>query len=188
MGNRFDEIFEDDEWKIDSDEEKQLRWEENIVKHVLGRFNLRPMERILRREHSKRFDQFLLRVELFHEYFEDFPIYFGTRYMKGLHANNACIMPNIINNFWRTPIAKAFEDFVETAPEERLDGCVGVVFPRRGYQRGMIVHNGHRFWRPNVARLVYDYGKPNKKKRLVVEPFGELVKWIAKHRKWSPAL
>ena len=184
--NTFDEIFDNEDLKIDLNEEKEIRWEEATVKHILGRFNIRPMEKVLRTEHANRLERALLRAELFHEYFPDFPIYFGTRYMLGLHRNNACMMPNVINNFSRTPIVKAFEDFIESTPDDRMEGCVGVVFPRRGYQRGMIIHTGHGFWRPNVARLVYDYGKPNSKKRLVVEPFGELIKWIARHRKWSP--
>ena len=185
--NLFDDVFRGDNLEISRDEEKELRWEESTVKHILGRFNIRPMERILRKAHADRFERPLLRAELFHEFLADFPIYFGTRYMRGLHRDNACMMPNVINNFSRTPIVKAMEGFLDSVPADLQDGCVGVVFPRRGYQRGMIIHTGHGFWRPNVARLVYDYGKPSRKKRLVVEPFGELVKWIAKHRKWSPS-
>lgn len=182
--NRFDELFKGENFQIEQDERKSIRWEEATIKHVLLAFGLGAAEKALRREYRRLYDTSRLSLALFHETYPTFPIYFGTKYMTGLHQNNKCIMPQLFKNFSATPVVEAFEEFLQEVPEERQGGCIGLVFPRRGYARGMIIHTGHGFWRPNLTRLVYDYGTPKNKKRLIVEPFGELIKWMSRHRKW----
>lgn len=184
--NLFDKLTEGADLSVEFDSEKEIRWEENTVKLVLKSFGLQKVAPRIAKLNEEMTGYPNVTAAAFHEMFPDFPIYFGTAYITGLHANPKCMMPQLMNNFSNTPVIGLFEEFLKEVPEDQRERCLGLVFPRRGYTRGMIIHTGHGFWRRNVLRLVYDYGTPKKKERLVLEPFQSLIAWMGKQKKWQP--
>jgi len=103
----------------------------------------------------------------------------GTKYIAKLHRDESCTLVSLLGNFRQARFVRAFEDFADRVPDYD-NRSIGLVFPRQGYQRGLILHMGHDFWMPKTTRLVFSFGSEDKRRSLVLEPFGQLVTFIAK--------
>ena len=120
----------------------------------------------------------------FNAVYTGFPVYLGAhtlRCMAGpwpqptaadycVHRDRFSAEPSRFKGFAKVPFVVAYQDFFNGAFHEANGRPLGLVFPRRGFQQGMIIHNdeSERFWHEG---LCWVYKMPRTEHRLYVQPF-----------------
>jgi len=185
-------------WKADTEN----KFESSHVHHTFQRLKLDVEERALRKE-LKEQDLELLTFRAFNSRFPTFPIALScSRNMaytdrKGnvvaargpLHTLAEAVHPQWFKKFMSLPFMYAYREIWDSMVTERAFRPLGMVFPRKGFQQGLIVHNGdvEKFVPAGSSCHLY-VGGGDKKMSLVVQPFTGLLDHIHdKGNGWKPS-
>jgi hypothetical protein len=125
-----------------------------------------------------------LRFSTFNEAYSSFPVFLGSHTLRCLggpwpkptgpdycvHRDMSSVEPQRFKRFGGVPFVVAYQDFYNASFREAAGRPIGLVFPRRGFMRGMIIHNdaSERFWREGLSWV---YKVPGTENRLYVQPF-----------------
>lgn len=135
------------------------------------------------------------RFVLFNELFTGFPFRISTSRLRGIpvpwgttdagyevHADPYATEPARFKNFKSVPFVAAFlAAAVETVAG--INTCL--VFPRKGFARGLCIHddNSEQYW-TNGLCWVYKYDDGEREQRLYVQPFAALIDSVRKVWHW----
>jgi hypothetical protein len=170
----------------------EIRYEEARVGFLLKRLKCSKLERELRRRQEQESGEYRLAFRQFHDEFPTFPILLGASTLGGvkLHLDASALLPNLFKAFMAAPFVDAYDEFYERV-ESLADGrAVGLVFPRKGFSQGLVIHNeGLEAVAYHGLTLLYANGshKKNQQHQLFVRPFQTLIEAI--HRDghgWRP--
>jgi hypothetical protein len=109
----------------------------------------------------------------------DFPIHLKSESLKGeipIHRDQRSTHPMWFKGFLKLPIVQKFEELFEAYHAKHTgDKPIGMVFPRKGFAQGLIIHNGdwNLYVPPNSSCHLYQGG--NKTTSLIVQPYMGLV-------------
>lgn len=183
--------------KLKSDQQELFRaehaasWEHARVDCVMKRLKLAGHRKAVMRIVSEATGVSRLTFRAFSEFFPTFPMFLGADDLghlpKPLHLLQEAILPAWFRNFRHLPFILPYEAFYDGLGEEAGLKPVGLVFPRRGFQQGLVVHNGpvDKFVPPRTPCFLYAGGE--KAMSLVVQPFIGLLDHIyARGRGWKP--
>ena len=97
-------------------------------------------------------------------------------------------LPSLFQKFSKAPFVAAFEAHYERYAREADGRAIGLVFPRKGINRGLIVHNGVDLPEQVFHGTVLTYtGGKNNSDRLFVQPFQAVVKALKLGLGWQPS-
>lgn len=183
------------------DAELDRQWEHARVRYALGRVGLGSFKkRLLRRATDLQGEPYLT-FALFEEEFPTFPILLSANRMatkqvrkegeiktvkaEPLHQNPQAFHPVWFKQFLALPFTKLYEERFGEAGEVIQLKPVGMVFPRRGFAQGLVIHNGdvHDFVSPQSSCHLY-LGGGKKPMNLVVQSFESLLDCIHKTQRW----
>ena len=172
-------------------------WEHSRVRHAMKKLGLNKNDE---RTVVKECEQFCgspqLRFDVFCDHFSSFPFILTTNRLRGLplpygkkqtpknyqvHTDQHSFEPERYKKFDWVPFVIAYRDFKEKVGES--DRSIGLVFPRRGFQQGMIIHNDYseQYWTTDSCWV----HKDSDGEKLFVQPFDALLIGIKKAR-WHP--
>ena len=152
-----------------------------LGKHVLGELRSNAMGSV------PSFDDFNAR-------FPTFPLLLSANPLAGekpLPRDPKGIHPMWFKSFRNLPFIKYYEEELARHQAEVFGEdprVLGMIFPRKGFAHGLIVHNGdwQTFLPHNAGCHLYQGGKGNSV-TLVVQPFTALLDHIKAGLHWEPA-
>lgn len=170
---------------------KQIAGEERQVLFLLNRLGMPRQKWRLLRTAEARTGQKRLTLDLFNEAFPSFPLLLAYSQEAGerLHQKKDATLPALFTRFQSFPPVKFYEDWFERVERDANGRAIGLLFPRKGIQRGLILHNGEGLEGLWLHGMVATYTGGNRKHpyRLYLQAFAPLVEAI--HNKghgWKP--
>ena len=116
-----------------------------------------------------------------------FPMTFGYTRLPGrvpIHKDPESIHPAWFKTFNSLPVVKVYDELFDSADTTRP---FGLVFPRKGFAQGLIIHNGDlQLFVPASSCCHFYRGDGRRKKDLVVQPYSILIDGIRDSIGWSP--
>jgi hypothetical protein len=160
------------------------RLETGLVRHTLKRLSLRAERRLRdhwQAEHGERY----LKFASFNDVFPTFPFLLGsTRLDIHVHKDPKSTEPSRFKKFSRVPFVQAYEEFHADMVAEAATRSVALVFPRRGFKYGLVIHNddSETYWERGLCWVF-----KGEKHRLYVQPYANLLDAIYKNgHGWRP--
>jgi hypothetical protein len=152
----------------------QTRFESSIINHILTKCGLgRHRSALLSESHS--FGERLLTAAAFNDYFPQFPVLLGcSRLEVHVHKDPASTEPSRFKQFHKVPFVDTYYSVVESMGDAASHAPVGLVFPRKGFRYGMIMHNddSEQGW---FEGLCWVFKIPDSAAKLYVQP---LDQWL----------
>lgn len=120
-------------------------WEERQTQFLLQELDLLGWKGQMLGEARKRYGRPRLTLELFNDTFTGFPVLLGADHLPGIQLYNhpQAILPALFKNFAKAPFLVAFARWLdEPGRDDSIESRKGsgLVFPRKGIVRGLIVH------------------------------------------------
>lgn len=156
----------------------ELNFEAGRVKYLMGVCGFKPRDlNQVRAAAGGR-----LSFPAFHAEFPDFPYLLRASRLDGvkLHEDQKAILPRWFDRFLGLPFMPVFEDVLAEVWDTRNGRGVGLVFPRKGFAQGLVVHSAAALagwssgpcfaYKADGVRIPCD---------LYVRPFSALVKELA---------
>ena len=173
----------------------EIQYERTCVEYLIKGLHLPvSVRRELQSRENDETNQNRLTFHTFHEMFPTFPMLLGCSRLKGvkLHLDKHAMIPSLFKQFNEAPFVEAYEEFYEhmlSRANGRSNGrSLGLVFPRKGIVRGLIIYSGDLDLQiPHSLLWTYTGGTRKALHRLYVRPFQQLVEAI--HNKgsgWRP--
>lgn len=166
----------------DDTDMRALKWETTRVEATVRRLKLhKNVLHELRKQGGGE-----LTFEGFNDRFPNFPlVLFGTALagMEPLHRNAGAIHPMWFKSFQNLPFMPFFED----AAQRMTTGArpFGLVFPRKGFREGLIIHNGD--WEAFTAdRSSFHLFKAHEDLNLLVQPYAAFLDHVRDGIAWTP--
>jgi len=164
-------------------------FEASKVRFILQTHGLKKAERRLQEAAANLgSEEGYASLKAFNEAFPTYPIVLGASRLDGIkvHADPRCLMGNLFKTFMDAPFVAAFQTF--EAIVSRRDGrAVGVIFPRKGYRHGWIIHDELSGLGPHGTVLSHHEGSESKGRTLYVRSFQALVAGVWKRgHGWKP--
>ena len=165
------------------------RFEHAKVRYVMQRVGLSKRVSELQRTISSNRDEQVLSFEAFRSAFPDFPVQLTCVNINKppLHRDRHAVHPRWFRNFRHLPFYKPYAEFYENVGDGLTP--VGLIFPRKGFQQGLVLHNGplEEYVPSNGGAHVY-VGGGKEPMTLVVQPLSCLLDQIyRKGRGWKPS-
>lgn len=127
-----------------------------------------------------------LTLDLFNELVPNFPLLLGYANPGRLHQDNRATLPALFRRFEDAPFVAAYAALFEQAAPLAAGRTVGLLFPRKGVVRGLLMHNGLALWVPGTT-ITYHGGTREEPTQLVVQAFAAVVEALhAGGRGWKP--
>lgn len=110
----------------------------------------------------------------------DFPIHLVSESLKGeppIHRDQRSTHPMWFKGFLKLPFVQKFEELFEAYHARNPEGKpLGMVFPRKGFSQGLVIHNGdwNLYVPPKSSCHLYQGGSKNSMS-LIVQPYMGLV-------------
>lgn len=121
-----------------------IAFEEGKVSYLLGVFklNIRKVGNELRQIEEAERGQPNLTFRAFHSAYPTFPLVLGTDRLAGaaLHLNPKAMIPSLFKEFSQAPFVTAYDAFYEKNAGRASGRPLGLVFPRKGFKQGMLIH------------------------------------------------
>lgn len=173
--------------------ELDRRWEHARVEFVFNRFGFSKQKRKLTTLAIERKGDNLLTFALFHEMYPDFPMLLGANRLSHLsdplHRSPKAFHPEWFKNFNKLPFMTGYREVFEQYGEITDIKPVGMMFPRKGFQQGLIVHNGDiSTFVPGGSSCHVYFGDGENAVNLVVQPFVGWLDHLKKSMDWRPEL
>lgn len=165
----------------------QLNFETTLVKHMLARLKLSEYKGELYKIWQQQHDERRLTFVALNFQFPTFPFLLGCSRLEGnpVHKDRKSTEPARFKSFGSVPFVQAFHEFKEQVGQEAAWRSVGVIFPRKGFRYGMIIHDNDEesYWEQGLS-WVY---KDAKGDRIYVQPFTAVLDSIYDNgRGWRP--
>lgn len=169
-------------------------YESARVNFVLGRVGLSGHKREFMKRVRSETGGSLYSFRLFREEFPTFPMWLTcdnlTDMPAPLHKMKNAVLPLWFKNFPQLPFMPFYEKLYEELGEQMTQlKPVGMIFPRRGFEQGFVVHNGDMqdFVSVGSSCHVYLGGRKKDPRMLVVQPTMSLLDHIYnKGHGWKP--
>jgi hypothetical protein len=167
------------------------KWESALAEYTVRRLKLG--NHVLKELNSQALGG-RLSFDDFNNRFPTFPMLLAASTLpdeKPLHRHPKGIHPMWFKSFTGLPFIRFYEEelvrYKNDVFGEELR-TLGMVFPRKGFAQGLIVHNGEwqTYLPKNSGCHLYQGGKI-KSMTLVVQPFTALLDHISKGLQWEPA-
>lgn len=178
--------------------DRQLKFEHERTRWMLQQFNLQKYTNSLRLAGTSIYNRNELRFAMFNNTFSTFPFLLGASILCGMPVNRGGKTTNLpssyavfrdpdsteparFKNFGNVPFVMAYSSFYDSVASERETRKIGLVFPRKGFLHGMIIHNdeSEMYWSSGLC-WVYKSLTDKKDRRLYVQPFSSVVDAIRK--------
>lgn len=127
--------------RFESAETTRANWEHARITHMLQVLRLPSVKSRLQRAEGNRTFSF----EAFYAECPKFPMHLFFDNLPGsipIHRDNKSVHPMWFKSFMSLPVVKLYKEKLSLCPWSGEDRPVGLVFPRKGFQQGLIVHNG----------------------------------------------
>lgn len=165
-------------------------FENRTVEFVARTFGLQKQSQRLRHEHNRATgrNRSLTLLEFCRDQ-RSFPVIMTTRRLERLHLDKRMFLPSLFKKFSEAPFVGAYEEYYETVIGEADGRAVGLIFPRKGIPRGLIVHNGVNLPSRVFHGLVLTYtGGKKDTQRLFVQPFQSFIESLYNRgHGWQPS-
>jgi hypothetical protein len=158
------------------------RWEHARVEFILKHLGLVQHKKAFKNFVREKKNDGLFTCELFLAAFPAFPLLLGTSTLpmihEPLHRCEKAFHPEWFRNFMKLPFMEAYSELHDKYGDRTESAAVGLVFPRKGFPQGLLVHNGDlaTFVPPNSSAHTY-YGSGPVGMTITVQPF---VGWLTK--------
>jgi len=126
--------------------------------------------------------------EAFNTVVNTFPVYLFADAMTDeppIHKDQRSIHPLWFKTFRSLPLVQRYESRFEELYKRYPDRPLAMIFPRRGFAQGMVIHNGNweMFVPPQSSCHVHKGGKKHAM-QLVVQPYTALIDHIQTGLAW----
>jgi hypothetical protein len=119
----------------------------------------------------------------------DFPVFLFAEPMIGalpLHRDPKAIHPMWFKSFRGLPFVQRYEEHFETLIATHKNKPLGMVFPRKGFSQGLVIHNGD--WELLVAQQaschIFKGGRKHAM-NLIVQPYNGFIDNIREGLGWK---
>lgn len=163
----------------DGAHEKDRAYENARVRFMVARLGMGRAAHTLADRHAELYGSRGLTFGVFAEEYPDFPVLLAASTLGGveLHQDNRSVFPNWYRRFPDLPFVAPFEAHLErVAGKVRSGFAAGLVFPRKGFGQGLVVHTdvpSAEFGRGGC--FTYRGGTRGRPVELHVRPFSDLV-------------
>jgi hypothetical protein len=171
-------------------QQNQRAGETRSVEFLLRQLKLSKQKRSLQALAEARTGYRFLTLDLFAEKWPSFPILmsYSQEAGNGLHEHKKATLPALFTRFSFAPFIKFYEEWFEQAERLANNRTIGLVFPRKGIRRGLILHNGGLdgvWFRGTVC--TYTAGTREHPSKLYLQAFAPLIEAIyANGHGWKP--
>lgn len=191
MPNPFNELNRDNPTVVKH--ELRRAYEHAKVQFMLKQLGLSKRKRQLVEWIARNDEDTRLTFTAFNEVFSSFPVWVtGTNLgdlSDALHLHQKATLPNWFKTFTSLPFIKHYTEAYAAAGNLATEKPVGLVFPRKGFKQGLIVHNGdwQTFVPPKSSCHLYVGGGNRKQTVLLVQPFSTFLTHVYRNgRGWKP--
>ena len=129
-------------------------------------------------------------LALFNAMFPSFPVLLGytslPKLKVPLHQAAEAFHPVWFKTFMKLPFMKEYETAFDLAAAAASNKPVGLIFPRRGFQQGLIVHNGNFYTYVGDQCSCHVY--KTSKVILIVQPLQSFLTVVSKEINWVPSV
>jgi hypothetical protein len=173
----------------DDTDVRAIKWETARVTYTINRLKLGAhIAGQLRSSGSSN-----MTFEAFNERFPSFPVILTGTSLPGvtaIHRNTSAVHPMWFKSFCNLPFVKFYEDELQRYGTETSDTGgrpLGMVFPRKGFRDGLIVHNGDwQTFSPSNSSCHLFKGK-NRHSTLLVQPYAAFLDHVRDKISWTSA-
>jgi hypothetical protein len=171
--------------RFDQAERQVQLWESARVEWTLRRLKLEPQRKeVLRCSPDKSYS-----FANFHAVICNFPIRLFAEFSPGvvpLHRNSRAIHPLWFKSFRQLPFVDLYLRRYDELPEEKKITPVGMIFRRKGFAQGLILHNGdwETFLPESSSCHIFRGGK--RQMNLMVQPYIGFLDHVREGLGWQP--
>lgn len=163
------------------------QFEETLVKHMLARLKLSEFKSELLGIWHSQHGEYRLKFASLNFKFPTFPFVLGSGRFEGdpVHKDRKSTEPARFKSFASVPFVEMFREFKEQVDAEAGWRNVGLIFPRKGFRYGMIIHDNEEesYWQQGLSWVYKDV----KGDRTYVQPFTAVLDSIYDNgRGWRP--
>lgn len=160
--------------KLNYAEDSAKRWEHSRVSWTINQLTLQSYMKRFQKENPGE----LLNFEWFN-LDNHLPIYLACVHDLGkqpLHRNQKAIQPNWFLKFPTLPFMSHYNKLLENLPSTETR-TVGLIFPRKGFGQGLILHNGdiNDYVPHDTGFHVYRTKENATTDFLIVQPYSSLI-------------
>lgn len=183
--NPYDRLNTSD-FKALAAEAQERSFETSVVDYMLKAFNMSAYRKQMKELHDFEYLSFSAFEQVCRFPFKLWTN--GLTDLKPIYRDSKSVHPLWFKSFRKIPFVMLFEQRLEELLEEDSGfSAFGMIFPRKGFRNGMIIHTGH--WEEYVGYSsgchVYK-GKEDLGINYVVQPYQAFITNIAKQNLWSP--
>jgi hypothetical protein len=160
--------------------ERQCRYEEAVVKHILKRFDLMEVAKVLWKRRKKN-DGFGRLASADLQAATGFPIWLVTRWIRLTQQHS---LANLILHLPSGFILESLQQAKCEASEQCPTSPFGVVFPAAG-AKFMVAHNWRHTLRSGVTRIEIPIGR---RRTLILEELNTLLDALGPQDRWDRIL
>jgi hypothetical protein len=169
--------------RFEQSDSQAKHWESSRVKWTLQRLNIVKQRKelaCLAGNGAHTFVEFNRVV--------DFPMYLCSDSLQGIkpiHRDPKAIHPLWLKSFRSLPFVERYEEHFRTMISTYKHKPLGMIFPRKGFAQGLIIHNGdwELFVAPNSSCHVYRSKK--QAMNLIVQPYSGFIDHIREGLGWT---
>ena len=105
--------------------------------------------------------------------------------VQQLHRDPRAIHPMWFKSFLSLPFVKLYEERLEELYDAKQKKPFGMVFPRKGFAQGLILHNGNwDLFVPNQSSCHIFKGSKKKSMTLLVQPYSSFIDHVRDGLGW----
>lgn len=170
--------------KFEQNDQHLRQWESTRVEWTLRRLKLEPQ----RKEIASSAVGGQYTFSDFRRVVSSFPAYLLAEPMAGvqqLHRDPRAIHPMWFKSFLSLPFVKLYEERLEELYDTKQKKPFGMVFPRKGFAQGLILHNGNwDLFVPNQSSCHIFKGSKKKSITLLVQPYSSFIDHVRDGLGW----
>ena len=170
--------------------QKSAIFEERCVKLLLRQAKLQKQEGELRDICVRQTGHGALKLPIFCERFA-FPVKLDVNYRVGRKLNQSPMMRAafVFAHFLDLPFVKAYEKYFANTYDEASDPYLGLVFPYKGLNYGLVIHDAGGLENHLLNATVWLHHRGGERSgRLYVQPFDNFVTSLVGGRNgWQPS-
>ncbi len=202
LRNRFNQMHSGGANRAARAADEALTFEQERLRFLLGKLKLKYAQKDIAKDWENHCGRYELRFAAFNNRFPTFPFLLGANTLRDLalpygkarrtpfdyavHTDPYSTEPSRFKQFQWVPYVVAYKEFYELVAAKAETRKIAMVFPRKGFLHGMVIHNDdtEQYWTHGLCQV---YKFPDRGTKLFMLPFQNLIEGVYSNgHGWRP--